>query len=141
MWCCALQRWIESVNIFFRAVGEDYEMEAMGSPHLSLQWPGTPCHVPEQGDLEASGMQQRGLSVSEARSEGDERNGGNVIRLGEDSLKEREGMSRGKEGVWDGQKYCFQLSPTFPKLEAGLSCSAETQGNCCTEGCPCSSYG
>lgn len=122
-------------------MGEDDEREAMGVPSLSLQWPGTPYHESEQGDLETGGMQQCGLSISEARSEGDERNGGNVIRLGEDSLKEREGMSRGEEGVWDGQKYPFQPSPTFPKLEAGLSCSAETQGNCCTEGCPCSSYG
>lgn len=52
-------------------------------PLLSLQWPGTPWHRSEQGDLEAGGQQHR-LSVSE----GDERNGGNVIRLGEDSVRE-----------------------------------------------------
>ena len=99
MWCCAQQKWIQSVYIFFRAVGDEDEWEARGSPPLSLQQPGTPCHRSEQGDLEAGGVQQRGLSVSEASSEGDERNGGNAIRPGEDSAREGEGMSRGKEGV------------------------------------------
>lgn len=84
-------------------------------------------------------MQQRRLGVSEASSEGHERNGGNVIRPGEDLV--REGMSRGKEAVWGCQKCPFLLSPSFPILEGGLGASAETPGNCCTEGCPCSSHG
>lgn len=51
--------------------------------------------------LEAAGRQQHRLSVSEASSEGDERNGGNVIRLGEDSVREWGGKGRGcgKPGV------------------------------------------
>lgn len=48
-------------------------------------------------------MQQCGLSVSEASSEGDERNGGNVIRPREDFAREGEGMSTRKEGVWGAQ--------------------------------------
>lgn len=78
-------------------------------------------------------MQQHRLSVSEASSEGDERNGGNVIRPGEDLVREGEGTSRGKEGVRGGQECPFSLSPSFPVLEADLGPSAETPGNCCTE--------
>lgn len=43
---------------------------------------------PHGTGLEASGRQQHRLSVSQASSEGGERNGGNVIRLGEDSVRE-----------------------------------------------------
>lgn len=122
-------------------MGEGDEWEARGSPPLSLQQPGTPCQRSEQGDLEAGGMEQRGLSVSEASSEGDERNGGNVIRPGEDLEREGEGTSRGKDGLWGSQECPFPLSPSFPILEAGLGPQLKHQGNCCTEGCPCSSYG
>lgn len=97
MWCCQEQRWTGSEYIFFRAVAEDNSWEVRVAPPLSLQWPGTPWHRSEQGDLEASGWQQQRLSVSE----GVERNGGNVIRLGEDSVREWAGKRRGcgKPGV------------------------------------------
>lgn len=82
-------------------MAEDNEWEVRAPSLHSLQWPGTPWHRSEQGDLEAGGWQQHRLSVSEASSESDERNGGNVIRLGEDSVREWAGKRRGggKSGV------------------------------------------
>lgn len=88
MWCCQEQRWIGSEYIFFRAMAEDSKWEVRVPAPLSQQWLGTPWHRSERGDLEATGQQQHRLSVPEESSEGDERNGGNVIRLGEDSVRE-----------------------------------------------------
>lgn len=48
-------------------------------------------------DLEAHG--RAGRTSEASREEGDERNGGNVIRLGEDSWREGEGATQGKEEV------------------------------------------
>lgn len=116
MWCCTEQRWIGSEYIFFRAVAEDNEWEVRVPPPLSLQWPGTPRHRSEWGDLEAGAQQQHRLSVSEASSEGDERNGGNVIRLGEDSVREWAGKRMGCGEARGAPLPCLPVSPCWRQV-------------------------
>lgn len=77
--------------VVFRAVG------GLGFPTLSLRQSRTQRKRSEQGTWKPHG---RARGTSEASGEeGDERNGGNVIRPGEDSWREGEGATQGEEGV------------------------------------------